>query len=169
MAGKGEGRFVVAVYASEEDADSVLDGLKRMHSSATITLVDAARINRDEAGKVHVKETDELTAKEGAVRGAAIAGVFGLIFPPSLIVSAAVGGGIGALAGRLRDTGIRGDALKKIGNELEPGATALAVLVTEEHLDSVQQTMQALSGRLTVQPLSEEAMKQLYIERGQGS
>jgi hypothetical protein len=42
-----------------------------MHRSATITLVDAARITRDEAGKVHVKETDELTAKEGAVRARA--------------------------------------------------------------------------------------------------
>jgi hypothetical protein len=41
------------------------------------------------------------------------------------------------------------------------------VLVTEEHLDSVQQTMQALGGRLTVQPLSDEVMKQLFIERGQ--
>ncbi|HYI25259.1 MAG TPA: DUF1269 domain-containing protein [Thermomicrobiales bacterium] len=158
--------FIVAVYGSTADAESVLDGLKRMHRSASIELMDAAIVTRDDSGKVHVKETDEMTGRKGAVRGAAIAGVFGLIFPPSLIVSAAVGGGIGALAGRLRDTGIRSEALSKVGQSLETGSVALAVLVRDENLAAVQQTMEALSGHLTVQPLSDEAVKQLFIEQG---
>jgi uncharacterized membrane protein len=160
--------FVVAVYDSADDADMVLDGLKRMHRSATINLVDAAIVSRDASGKVHVKETDELTGREGAVRGAAVAGIFGLIFPPSLIVSAAIGGGVGALVGKLRDTGVRSDALAKIGKDLEDGTVALAILVNEANLAAVQQTMDALSGRLTVQPLSDEAIKQLFIDEGKG-
>jgi uncharacterized membrane protein len=158
-----EAHFVAAVYDSEEDAKTVLDGLNRMHRSANINLMDAAIVTRDASGKVHVKETDEMTTGEGATRGAAIAGVFGLIYPPSLIVSAAVGGGIGALVGKLRDTGLRNNTLNKVGTDLQEGKVALAILVKDANLAAVQQTMEGMSGKLTVQPLDEEAVRHLYL------
>ncbi len=164
-----EAHFVAAVYDSEDDAKTVLDGLNRMHRSAAINLMDAAIVSRDASGKVHVKETDELTTGEGAVRGAAIAGVFGLIYPPSLIVSAAIGGGIGALVGKLRDTGLRNTTLDKVGNDLEEGKVALAILVKDASLAAVQQTMEGVSGKLTVQPLNEEAVKHLYLGEDKAS
>jgi uncharacterized membrane protein len=89
--------------------------------------------------------------------------VFGLIYPPSLIVSAAVGGGIGALVGKLRDTGLGINTLNKVGTDLQEGKVALAILVKDANLAAVQQTMEGMSGKLTVQPLDEEAVRHLYL------
>jgi len=163
-----EAHFVAAVYDSEDDAKTVLDGLNRMHRGASINLMDAAIVTRDASGNIHVKETDEMTTREGATRGAAIAAVFGLIYPPSLIVSAAVGGGIGALAGKLRDSGLRNNTLNKVGNDLQEGKVALAILVKDANLAAVQQTMEGMSGKLTVQPLSEDAVRHLYLGEEKG-
>jgi uncharacterized membrane protein len=159
------GQLVVGIYPSDENATAVFDMLKRMHRSNNITLIDAAKITKDQSGKVQVHETEELTARKGAVRGAVITGIFGLIYPPSLLASAAVGGGIGALVGRVRDIGIKGGKLKEISAQLTPDTVAIAVLVPDASLAHVETAMKALDGKLVVQPLDDEALKQIYIEQ----
>jgi uncharacterized membrane protein len=162
---KPAGQLVVGIYPSDENATVVFDMLKRMHTSTNITLIDAARVTKDKSGKVHVQETEELTARKGAVRGAVITGIFGLIYPPSLLASAAVGGGLGALIGRVRDIGIKGAKFKDIAAQLTPETVAIAVLVPDASVAQVETAMQAMEGRLVVQPIDDEALKQIYIEQ----
>jgi uncharacterized membrane protein len=157
--------MVVGVYPSDHDASVVLDTLKAMHRDGTIALIDAAKITKDDAGNVHIEETEELTAKRGAIRGAIVAGIFGLIYPPSVIVSAAVGGGLGALIGRLRDSGIKGEEMQEIAGHLTLDSVAIAALVEVESLADVEYAMKAMEGRLIEQPLSDDALKQLFIEQ----
>jgi uncharacterized membrane protein len=159
------GQLVVGIYPSDENATVIFDMLKRMHSSTDITLIDAAKITKDQSGKVHVKETEELTARKGATRGAVITGIFGLIYPPSLLASAAVGGGIGALVGRVRDIGLKGDKLKEIAAQLTPETVAIAVLVPDTSVAHVETAMKAMDGTLVVQPIDDESLKQLYLEQ----
>lgn len=165
MAKAPAGQLVVGIYPSNESATLVFDMLKRMHQSTDITLIDAAKITKDQAGKVHVQETEELTARKGAIRGAVITGIFGLIYPPSLLASAAVGGGIGALIGRVRDIGIKGSTHKEISTQLTPETVAIAVLVPDDSVAHVETAMKALDGKLIVQPIDDEALKRIYIEQ----
>src|SRR5688572_13090464 len=81
------GSLVAAVYTSEDRASVMLDTIQQMHNATTITIIDAAAINKDADGKVHIKETKELTTGKGARRGALVTGLVGLVFPPSLIAS----------------------------------------------------------------------------------
>lgn len=165
MPSKSTAQLVVGVYERDHDASIILDTLKGMHREATITLIDAAKITKDDAGKVHVQETRELTAPKGAIRGAVVTGVLGLIYPPSLIVSAAVGGGLGAMIGRLRDSGIKGDKLEDLSNYLGFDSFAVAALVEAESVPQVEHAMKAFGGKLVVQPIDDDALKQLYIEQ----
>ena len=55
----------------------------------------------------------------GAVGGA----VIGLIFPPALIASAAVGAGVGAGAGKLLDHHMKNEIKADVEEELPPGNT----------------------------------------------
>jgi uncharacterized membrane protein len=147
---------LVAVFNERYRAESVVDTLKQMNKSGAIKLVDAAVITRNEEGKVKIDEVEELTTLKGGERGAIVGGVLGLIFPPSLLASAALGGIAGALLGKLRDTGIKTDELKQIADELEPNQTAVIALVEDVW---AQKFMDAATGydRLFRQALDAEA------------
>jgi uncharacterized membrane protein len=99
--------MTVAIYTSTADGQEILDALNDLERQGTIKLIDAAMLTKSEDGKLHVAETEELTTRQGAKRGALVLGVVGLIFPPSFLASVLVGGGIGALIGRMRDTGLK--------------------------------------------------------------
>jgi uncharacterized membrane protein len=161
-------QLMEAVYPTREQAKTILDMLQRMHRSTSITLADAAIVTKGADGKVHVEETAELTTREGAVRGALIAGVVGLIWPPSLIGSLLVGGGLGGLIGRLRDTGIKNDQIEAIAAGLEPGKSAVIALATGEWVPQIQGALQGYEGTLLIHVLSDEAMKEIYLEAAQG-
>jgi uncharacterized membrane protein len=149
--------LLAGVYADQERAATILDMLQQMHRATTITLVDAALVTKDQAGKVHIQETRELTTGKGARRGAIIAGVIGLIYPPSLIATALAGGGIGALAGKFRDTGVKTDDLKEIAASLEPGKAAVVALVEAASAVRASNALHGYDGRLIRQAVSGEA------------
>ena len=152
---------LAAVYPDREHAKVILDMLHEMHRAVRITLVDAALITADEHGKIKVEETEELTVRKGARRGAIIAGVLGLIYPPSLIVSIVAGGGIGALAGRLRDTGIKTDRLEEVANQLTPGKAAIVALADEASTLKVQEALAGYEGTLVIEAFDEQTVKEL--------
>lgn len=163
-----KGELLAAVYPNEEHAKTTLDMLESMHRAVTITLIDAAMVTKDADGKVHVKETAELTTRKGATRGAVIAGVFGLIFPPSLIASVLAGGAVGAIAGKLRDTGIKSAQITDIANQIEPGKAAVIALTEGEFGPQVQQALTGYEGTLLIQAVSEEDLKKIYEAESQG-
>jgi uncharacterized membrane protein len=149
--------LLAAVYADEERARTILDMVEQMHRANTITLADAALVTKDQTGKVHIQETRELTGRKGARRGAIIAGVIGLIYPPSLIGSIIAGGGIGALAGKLRDTGVKTGELKLIADSLDAGKAAVVVLAADEAVGRTALALEGYDGVLIRQPISNEA------------
>lgn len=129
-------------------------------------MIDAAIVTNDEQGKVQGKvkihETEELTAKKGALRGALVTGVLGLIYPPSLIASRVTGGVIGALAGVLRDSGVKKEKLDEIGRQLVPGKSAVAALAEGEWVYKIQAALEGYEGELVTHVLDEVTVKRLY-------
>jgi uncharacterized membrane protein len=150
-------QLMAAVYPNEDQAKVIANMLQEMHRAGNITLVDAALITKDEDGKVHVKETEELTTRKGARRGAIITGILGLIYPPSFIASVIAGGGIGALAGKLRDTGIKDDDIKEIADGVQPGNAAVVALAEGEWVQHIEQSLQGYDGRLITHTIDAEA------------
>src|SRR4029453_17644687 len=97
---------IPGVCPSGDPQKVTLDMLQQMPRAVTITLLDAAMATKDDRGKVHIKEPRGRPPRGGGWRGAVAGFMFGLIYPPSFIASAAAGGIVGALAGRARDSGI---------------------------------------------------------------
>ena len=87
----------VAAYDNEVGAKQSLKDFQAMHREGSIDLIDAAVIVRDAGGKVKFEETADPSGKKWAKRGAIAGGLVGLIFPPSILVSAAVGGAGGGI------------------------------------------------------------------------
>ena len=148
--------LMAGVYADRERAKVILDMLESMHREGTITLVDAAMLTKNEKGKLEVEETAELTGREGATRGAIILGVVGLIYPPSLIATVIAGGGIGALAGKLRDTGIKKGQMRDIAAKLDGDQAAVMALAESASVLAIEQSLKGYEGELLTQELGPE-------------
>jgi len=123
----------LGVYANEADAQTDYGLLKRLHKAEEIGTYDAAIVSRAADGKVKVHRHDK-PAEHGAWAGLVAGGMVGLIFPPAMIVTGAVGAAAGgAIGGHLRKGMSHGD-LTQLGEEIDPGQAAM-VIVSVDPLD----------------------------------
>lgn len=123
----------VATYDTEDGAGAALKAFQSAQRAGAIDLIDGAVIVHRADGKVKIEETGDPSGKKWAKRGAIAGGVVGLIFPPSIILSAAVGAGAGGVWGKVRDKGFKDEDLKEIGNSLPPGSSAI-IAVAEDRM-----------------------------------
>jgi uncharacterized membrane protein len=147
--------LVAAVYTDQERASTILTMLQQMHAAGTITLEDSAMVTRGEDGKVNVQETRDVTGKKGLKRGAIAGGLVGILFPPGLIVAALAGGGLGAVWGKLRDTGLKNKQLEGLGEKLESGKFAVVALCDPESTHKVEVALAGYDGELVKHTFSE--------------
>ena len=125
-----------ATYGDRTDAFADYDTLLDLHADKLIGTYDVALVTKDADGKIHVEKHEKPT-QHGAWGGIAVGAVVGVLFPPSIIGAAAVGGIVGGVGGHLRKGISRGDA-KELGELLEGGEAALIVIGesrVEEQLD----------------------------------
>jgi uncharacterized membrane protein len=155
--------LIASLYRDQEGAKTILDTLEGMHRASNITLKDAATVTKDEEGKLHIKETREITTGKGARRGAIIAGIFGVIYPPSLIVSVLSGGILGGAWGKLRDTGIKTDKMRELGDNLAPGNVAVIVLAEPENTQKIEEVMEAYPGQFIRHAFTPEETGQIEV------
>ena len=116
----------VGAYDGKEGAEADYEIVKELHDAGAIGGFDAAVITKDEQGKVHVNK-DETATRRGGWTGLGVGALVGILFPPSLIASAAVGAGAGALTGHLA-RGMSREDMKELGETLETGEAALVVV-----------------------------------------
>src|SRR5829696_8288524 len=154
-------RLIASIYPNQEHADTIYETLKTMDLYKKIKLVDAALVTKDEEGKVHIHETKEVTTAKGATRGAIAAGILGLIYPPSLIASVVVGGGVGGLWGKLRDTGIKTGDMKEIAERLKVSEIALIILATPESVPPIERAMEGWAGYIVHHGFTEQESEQI--------
>src|ERR1700735_3558664 len=115
-----------ATYGSLGDADADYDALLELHHLDLVGTYDVAIINKEEHGKVHVKKHEKPT-QHGAWTGIAVGAVAGVLFPPSIIGSAVVGGLAGGVIGHLARGMSRGD-MKELGDLVDSGQAALVIV-----------------------------------------
>jgi uncharacterized membrane protein len=155
MAGNSVQVFVAA-FDDETQAADTLKQFRAMDRDGSLDLIDAAVVIRRPDGKVTFTETADPSGKSWAKRGLIAGGLVGLIFPPSILVSAAVGGVGGGIWGKVRDKGFDDEDLKRVGESLPPGGSAV-IAIAEDHV--VEQLERGLAGytQLAKHALSAEA------------
>lgn len=143
-------------------ADEVLNKLRSLQKEYLIDLEDACVVERDNDGKVHIKQAVNLTAigaATGGSQGALWGALIGLLFLNPLAgmaIGAVAGAGAGALSGSLSDYGIRDDFVKKLGDTIPMGSSALCVLVRSVTVDKVIPELEPYKPRLLKTSLSNE-------------
>lgn len=128
----------VAAFGTEDEAGEALKDFRAMNREGSIDLIDAAVVVRRADGKVTIQETADPSGKTWAKRGAVAGGLVGLIFPPGLLVSAAVGAAGGGVWGKVRDKGFQDSDLRAVGDSLEPGTSAIIAVAEDRMIERLQ-------------------------------
>jgi uncharacterized membrane protein len=99
-------------------------------------------LRKDEKGKVHIKETAQMGGGKGAAIGGVSGAGIGIFAGPALVVPADVGALIGGLAAKARDTGFDDARLQYVGDNLEPGTSAIVAVVEHRRVDEVRKELE---------------------------
>lgn len=121
-----------AIYDDAAVAESDYEAVFAAHAAGLVGTFDSAVIEKSDDGKVHVHKTEKPT-QHGAWGGIGVGAVVGILFPPALIASAAVGGVIGGVGAHLFRGMSRGD-LKDLGEGLDEGQAAI-IVIGESRID----------------------------------
>jgi uncharacterized membrane protein len=154
--------LVVFDFDGIHTADEVLNKLRSLQKEYLIDLEDACVVERDQGGKVHIKQAVNLTtlgATTGMLRGALFGTLVGLIFLNPLAgmaVGVITGAGVGALSGSLADFGIRDDFIKELSKTIPSGSSALFVLFRSITEDRVLPEIEPYKPRVLKTSLSNE-------------
>ena len=158
--------LIVIGFSDEFKADEVLLDLRRLELDYLIDLEDAAIVVRNQNGKVRVKQTQELVAS-GALSGGFWGLLIGLMFFEPLL--GVLGAAMGALSGALTDVGIDDDFIRELGNTIEPGTSAIFILVRKSTPDKVLEDLSKFEGKVLQTSLTHEdeakLQKALTIKR----
>src|SRR5215831_7086644 len=159
--------LIVVAFQGEDTADQVLNKLMALQKEHLIDLEDACVVVRDRNGNVHLKQAVNLIG-EGALGGGPWGALWrtlvGLLFLNPLlgfVTGAAMGAGAGAMAGALADYGIDDDFIRSLGSTIEPGSSALFILVRRATLDKVLPELRPFGGTVLRTSLSNEQEERL--------
>ncbi|HEY9483180.1 MAG TPA: DUF1269 domain-containing protein [Micromonosporaceae bacterium] len=139
MATKNDTFIYVATYPNEIAAQDDYQVIKGLHEQGMVGSYDAAVVTKDMNGKVHANK-DETATRHGAWGGIAAGAALGLLFPPSILASAAVGGVVGGVSGHLAK-GMSRSGVKELGDFIDPGHAGLVVVGESKIMDDIQNSV----------------------------
>jgi len=161
--------LVVVGFKDAEEADRVLLRLAKLKKEHLIDLEDAVVVIRDEAGRVHLKQSISPAINAAATgfmlaSGSLWGGLIGLLFLHPIagfVLGGAIGAGTEALSGSLADYGIDDDFIKSLSETIPVSSSALFILVREAQPEKVLAELTDVKGKVLRTSLSPEQEKKL--------
>lgn len=123
--------LVVADFAEISAAKDAYDVLKDYTENNRLDIEGVIVLSKDEDGKVEVQKATDYQTKRGLGWGVVGGVVLGVLFPPSIIGSAAVLGAAGAGIGRLRHRHYSQEFADELAQGIDPGHSGIVALVSD--------------------------------------
>jgi uncharacterized membrane protein len=147
--------IVIAAFEDEAAAADALLVVQEAHREEQLEFKAYAVVRRDAENKLHVKESGDPGGIAGVVSGGALGVALGLLAGP-IGLAALTGAVAGGAAMKLRDTGVKNDAIRAAGESLKPGMAALVVLAEEGSEDLIAEKLRLNGGNVISVALTEE-------------
>jgi uncharacterized membrane protein len=146
-------------YPDETTADAAADEARRLARDLIIEPDAIASIVRDKDGRYHV-HTSHHAVGGGATWGMFWGLLFGLLFFIP-VFGMAVGAGLGALMGKVTKTGIDREFEDQVRGMIQPGTSALFLMVEKVTPDKAVEAMSKYGGTVLKTSLSKDGEKEL--------
>jgi uncharacterized membrane protein len=154
-------QLIVAAYETEDGAKKAVADLKKAKKEKLIAIKDAAILRKDMKGKVHISETGDLSAKQGAAFGGVVGAAIGAVAGTALAGPAVVAALVGGLASKLRDSGFDNKRLERLGRSLIPGSSALVAVVEHKWVKKIAGSLEKTGADLVTAELAQGVADQL--------
>jgi uncharacterized membrane protein len=154
--------LIVIGYPDETTAQRVWDELVKLEQDYLVDLEDAAIIRRDAKGKLHVTTPPHHAVAWGTLSGMFWGVLIGLLFLFPLAPLVGVAGGImGAALGAAGDLGIKEDFKRRVQELVQPGTSAIMVIVRKVTPDRFVEALRPYRGTVLQTSLPHDAEQQL--------
>ena len=160
---------LAASYDSVDAAEADYEAIKALYYDVKSSHdFDAAVLERDDDGKVHVVKKHEQPTRHGAAVGMGwglAVGAASLLLPGigiGLVGAAAAGGAIGAVTGHVKG-GMKDKDVKALGEVLENGNAGLVVVYATNMADQIAANIKAVNRHVSeeIDANADELAKQL--------
>jgi uncharacterized membrane protein len=153
-------QLVVLAFDDMTGADQFKTKMESLQKQELVGLADLVVVVRNPDGKTKIKQSTSL-AGIGALNGAFWGMLIGLLFwAPWLGLAAGALGG--ALGGKFSDIGIDDDFIKQVSDEVQPGNSAIFLLIdkiTPERVEAEVDNMGAKVLRTNLDPEREKELR----------
>jgi uncharacterized membrane protein len=154
--------LIVIGYPDEDRAEQVWEELVKLQHDYLVDLEDAAIVRRDQNGKLRVTTPAHHAASWGALSGLFWGVLIGLLFLFPLAPLVGVAGGImGAALGAATDLGIKDDFKQRVQDVVQPGTSAIMVIVRKVTMDKFLDALRPYGGTVLHTSLPREAEQKL--------
>ena len=148
VAGVTDGAYalVVADFADPESAWSAYEDLKSAEDGRTVAIEGVVVVKRGEDGKLDIQKATDHSTRSG-LRWGLVGGIaLGVIFPPSVLGSAAALGAAGAATGKVRQIHHRSELADELEDSIAPGHSGIIALVSDPGEVRIRQALAAAEG-----------------------
>jgi len=170
---------LAASYDTKEAAEADYDAIKALYREVQVTHdFDAAVLERDDDGKVHVIKKHEEPTRHGAVKGLGMGlaiGAAAALFPAIGLAGGLVaGGGAGAAIGSVKShmqKGMKDDSLEQLGEVLEKGRYGLIAVYATNMADQIAANIKAVNRYVSeeIDASADELAAQIKAAEAQGN
>jgi uncharacterized membrane protein len=161
--------LMARVFDSPEKAAQAMKFVEGLRDRKIIKILNAAVLVKDEDGKLSIDDMKEFEPKKGRIWGAVTGGLVGLLAGPAgVLIGALAGLGLGGLAGSKIDAGFDNDFLENLDQYLQPGSSALILLMEHHWARSAAESLDDIGGVVFQQTLTDQLVKDLTDAAGEG-
>jgi uncharacterized membrane protein len=158
--------LVVTMFDGQDAASAAYEALRRLEQNGGISILDAATLVKHADGTSEIKDTQDVDTRHGAYFGVISGALIGLLGGPAgALIGSVAGAATGAATASVIDFGFPKADLQALEDQLDPGSSALVVLVEMTWLDKLDAALASFEGRSTWRTLYEEGQDRITAAR----
>src|SRR6478752_9182608 len=133
--------LLVADFADTQTAWDAYEALKSVEDGRTVAIEGVVVVKREEDGKLEIQKATDHSTRSGLKWGVVGGIALGVIFPPSILGSAAALGAAGAATGKLRQRHHRSELADQLEDSIAPGHSGILALVSDPGVVEVRKAL----------------------------
>jgi uncharacterized membrane protein len=154
-------QLLIAAFQDEGGATAALQMLKEAKKEKLVAIKDAAVLRKDAQGKLHVSETGDMTGTRGGAIGAVVGAGLGILTGGAALAIAGIGAVAGGLAAKLRDSGFNDERLRKLGEGLKPGSSAIVAVIEHTWVKDMEEELRKAGADVVTEAIAADIAAQL--------
>jgi len=137
VAVEGNHVLLIARFADADAAAAVYSDLREGEVAGTFQIDGVLVVNADDAGKITVQKLTDHHTKRGLKWGVVAGVVAGIVFPPSILASAAWLGGAGLVVGKIGNVREKAKVEKAVADVITAGTSGILALIELKDVEAV--------------------------------